>query len=70
MIIMFGLVLYTIVPAPEGDTEQLVFSIGFWYKYGHALFCKYNCTLYNYVVSTISNITLVNMYTQCITVKA
>ena len=47
---MFGLVLYTIVPAPEGDTDQSVFSIGYWYSYGHLLFCKWRCSRQNRIV--------------------
>ena len=47
---MFGLVLYTIVPAPacEGDT---VFSIGYWYNYGHSLFCEWRCSRQNRFIS-------------------
>ena len=43
MVIMFGLILYNIISVPEGGTDQSVFSIGYWYNYGHSLFCEWRC---------------------------
>ena len=43
MVIMFGLILYNIISVPEGGTDQSVFSIGYWYNYGHSLFCECRC---------------------------
>ena len=43
IIIMFGLVLYNVAPIPEGDMDHSVLSIGFWYNYGHLLFCEWRC---------------------------
>ena len=40
---MIGLFLYNVVRIPEGDTNQSVFSVGFWYNYGHSLFCEWRC---------------------------
>ena len=40
---MFGLILYNIISVPEGGTDQSVFSIGYWYNYGHSLFCEWRC---------------------------
>ena len=40
---MFGLVLYNVIPTPEGDTDQSVFTTSYWYNYGHSLFCKWRC---------------------------
>ena len=41
VVIMFGLILYNIISVPEGGTDQSVFSIGYWYNYGHSLFYKW-----------------------------
>ncbi|XP_065907708.1 solute carrier family 35 member F2-like isoform X2 [Dysidea avara] len=41
VVIMFGLILYNIISVPEGGTDQSVFSIGYWYNYGHSLFCEW-----------------------------
>ncbi|XP_065907126.1 solute carrier family 35 member F1-like isoform X2 [Dysidea avara] len=43
VVIMFGLILYNIISVPEGGTDQSVFSIGYWYNYGHSLFCEWRC---------------------------
>ena len=43
VIIMFGLVLYNVAPIPEGDVDHSVFSVGFWYNYGHSIFCEWRC---------------------------
>ena len=43
IVIMFGLVMYNVIPVPEGDTELSVFSAGYWYNYGHSLFCEWRC---------------------------
>ena len=48
MVIMFGLILYNIIPVPEGGTDQSVFSIDYWYNYGHSLFCEWRCCPPNY----------------------
>ena len=40
---MFGLILYNIISVPEGGTDQSVFSISYWYNYGHSLFCEWRC---------------------------
>ena len=40
---MFGLVLYNVIPTPEGDTDQSVFTTSYWYNYGHSLFCVWRC---------------------------
>ena len=46
--IMFGLILYNIIAVPEGGTDQSVFSIDYWYNYGHSLFCEWRCCPPNY----------------------
>ena len=33
--------MYNIISVPEGGMDQLVFSIGYWYNYGHSLFCEW-----------------------------
>ncbi|XP_065907997.1 solute carrier family 35 member F2-like isoform X1 [Dysidea avara] len=43
VVIMFGLILYNIISVPEGGTDQSVFSISYWYNYGHSLFCEWRC---------------------------
>ena len=43
VIILTGLVMYNVIVAPEGGTDQSVFSIGYWYNYGHSLFCEWRC---------------------------
>ncbi|XP_065908206.1 solute carrier family 35 member F2-like isoform X2 [Dysidea avara] len=43
VVIMFGLILYNIISVPEGGTDQSVFSIDYWYNYGHSLFCEWRC---------------------------
>jgi len=43
VVIMFGLILYNIISVPEGGTDQSVFTIGYWYNYGHSLFCEWRC---------------------------
>ena len=43
MIIMFGLVLYNMAPVPEVDRNHSVLGVGFWYNYGHSLFCEWRC---------------------------
>ena len=43
VVILVGLVMYNVKVAPEGGTDQSVFSIGYWYNYGHSLFCEWRC---------------------------
>jgi len=43
VVIVFGLILYNILSVPEGGTEQSVFSIGYWYNYGHSLLFEWKC---------------------------
>ena len=43
VVILSGLVLYNLKLVPEGGTDQSVFSIGYWYNYGHSLFCEWRC---------------------------
>ena len=50
MIIMVGLILYNVIPTPEGDTaEQSVFSTSYWYNYGHSLFFEWRCSCSQHV---------------------
>jgi len=43
IVILSGLVLYNLKLVPEGGTDQSVFSIGYWFNYGHSLFCEWRC---------------------------
>ena len=43
MIIMFGR-MYNVIPTPEGDMDQSVFSISYWYDYGCSLFWEWKCS--------------------------
>ena len=38
VVILSCLVLYNLKLVPEGGTDQSVFSIGYWYNYGHSLY--------------------------------
>ena len=43
IVILVGLVLYNMKLVPKGDTDQSVFSVGYWCNYGHSLFCEWRC---------------------------
>ena len=43
IIIVFGLLLYFVMPTLERDTDRSVFSFSYWFNYGHSLFCEWNC---------------------------
>ena len=52
MVIVFGLILYIVTPATEGNMTRSVFIAGFWYSYGCSLFCEYHCIMLVNVCTT------------------
>ena len=46
MVVVFGLLLYIVIPTVGGGKDQSVFSASFWYSYGCSLFCEYQCIVY------------------------
>lgn len=43
ILILVGVILYNLILPPQGDANESVFSIKYWYKYGHSLFCEWRC---------------------------